>query len=272
MCRWCASELITELEGLAVGPYVQGVHEPGWAGDLIDVMARLSRSGLATGVSSRPASTPLPFHEAASSLLWTLRNTLSVWCGAIAVANPGRSKAAGGIADLALWLARDVVQLERHPEIAMLHSEVMWVIGQVKRMIDIAPTRVYLGDCGASVDGQECHQALYVLPGRRMARCRACGEVYDVVARRGYLLDLAQDQVAPAAEIARALSILGQPVRVERIRQWVRRGKIIQYAAHPADVRHRPRYRVGDVVMLLVPGVVSLPVSDVHSNGALVAA
>jgi hypothetical protein len=253
VCRACLSDLVNDLTDLWRGPEInRWEYEPGLIDDLIDVMARLMRSGIATGVTSRSATTPLPYHESASQLLWTVRNTLSVWCQTIYQANPRYAAPHGGSPELAHWLATSLLGIARHPEVAKLRDEIAWLTEQVRDAVDIAPLRVYLGECGAQCGGRECTDPIYALPSHTTVSCRACGAVYDVVDRRTELLSSAEDHLAPAGEICRALSTLGAPLSLRRIRVWAHRGRLVKHEPHPLDPRHRPRYRLGDVVGLLL--------------------
>jgi hypothetical protein len=83
-------------------------------------------------------------------------------------------------------------------------------------------------------------------------RCRDCRTVYDVAERREWLLHSAEDVLATAPVISRALTRMGSEVMPDRIRQWasvsgggrrlVRRGR---------DRSGVPLYRLGDVMDLL---------------------
>lgn len=255
VCRSCLNELVKDLTDLCHGPETRRWEcEPGLIDDLVDVMARLMRSGIATGVGSRSADKPLPYHEAASQLLWTVRNTLSVWCQTIYAANPEYDPPSGTSPELAHWLAAHIVGIARHPEVVTLRDEITWLTSQVRRTVDIAPLRIYLGDCGADVDGRECHEPVYAAPGHVTVSCHSCGALYDVDKRRAEKLAGAQDHIAPAGEIARALSTVGAPLRLATIRLWAHRypDDLPQYEAHPLDRRRRPRYRLGDVVTLML--------------------
>jgi len=256
ICQRCLSELLTALYDLAAGPELRpGCPEPGLIDDLTDVMARLRRSGLATGVLSHSAEFPLPYNEAASDLLWTVKNTLRSWCAEVYESTPAyraQPAPAGSSAQLALWLASSTVGIARHPDVVQMRDELLWLVGKVRRTVDIAPTRMYLGACGAQPD-KVCREPIYAMPGHTVTRCPGCGAEYDVKLRRGQMLADAQDQIAPAADIARAISLLGQPLTVRRIRVWAHRGKLQQYPPHAFDPRERPRYRLGDVVRLYVP-------------------
>ncbi len=250
LCAGCLAEVVTALRELAAGP--PGPHgdpTPGLLADLEDVVIRLTRSGLATGIlPTRPHVTPLPFHSAASDLMWTAGNTISTWARDIAEMNPHLHLDATTTAEAAGWLGRLPALIAMHPAADELHDEITWLTDRVRSMVDIAPIREYLGQCGAEPDGHLCTEDLYALPGSSAARCRVCGAVWDIATRKERLLGAVVDQWATATEIARALSLLGQPITVARIGMWVRRGKLTARPPHPLDPRRRPRYRVGDVV------------------------
>jgi hypothetical protein len=125
------------------------------------------------------------------------------------------------------------------------------MVRQIRRMIDRAPDKIYLGQCGFEIDGEACPQDLYVLPSRDSVHCPTCGSDWDTQARREHLLRVVEDQLDTATDISRALSPLHQPVTASMIRGYARRGKLASYAPHPRDKRALPRYRTGDVLDLL---------------------
>lgn len=253
LCARCTTALRDTLVALARGPRdAHGAIEPGLLDDLTDVVARLMRSGAATGVLSRSAEVPLIFHPAASEVAWVARDTLTVWARELAQVNPHLSVTGSTATEVAAWLSRYPALIAAHPQAADLHDEITAMADTVRRMVDIRPGKVYLGACGAEPGGVACTDDLYALDGASSARCRSCGAVWDVSVRRDELLELVRDQLAPAADIARALSTLGRPVTVARIGMWVHRGRLIPRLAHPADPRQRPRYRVGDILDLLL--------------------
>lgn len=71
------------------------------------------------------------------------------------------------------------------------------------------------------------------------------GAQYDVAERRVWLLDSAEDVLAHAALIARALSALGHKVGVDRLYKRAERGRTV---AKTVDMRGWPLYRIGDAL------------------------
>jgi hypothetical protein len=121
-------------------------------------------------------------------------------------------------------------------------------------VIDRPPVLVYLGVCWAwtvvedSRGGQfpiQCPADLYGDAGAVTATCGECGTEHDAAARRVWLLELAEDRMLYASELARAVSGLGAQVTSGRIYVWAHRGVIV---SRGRDARNRPLYRVGDVL------------------------
>lgn len=85
--------------------------------------------------------------------------------------------------------------------------------------------------------------------GAATVTCPSCATVQTVDDRREHLLASAEEKRLTAAEIARAVSMLGgAQVSSNRIRKWRHRGRL-----HPVGVtaKGQPTYRCGDVLSLL---------------------
>ena len=109
--------------------------------------------------------------------------------------------------------------------------------------IDHPPEMIYVGRC-------ECTADLYVRVEESTKTCN-CGRQYDVAERRAAMLSMVEDRLATATEIARAVaaySDASHPLSQERLRQWVRRGLLVNRGrgAHGDNL-----YRVGDVLDLV---------------------
>lgn len=122
------------------------------------------------------------------------------------------------------------------------------------------------GGCGINDTHVTCRRLLYADLGQTLIRCRDCGTTWDVAERREYLLHEARDHTATVEMIARIVLTLDardprnlsdRDVSVSkisaRIRQWVSRGRIapVPGAAVVIGGRHRPAYRVGEVLDLI---------------------
>lgn len=249
ICHRCATRLERDLGDV-----------PAVAADLEAVLARQTRTGDTLGRPS--AETPVPYHGRASEVLGTLRAVLVGWvrdlhrdrdregpaCRACRHASCRALRATEWPADtlpaMAGWLLDRGPALRRHPAADDLAAEVHDAMAAALVVADRPPERLYAGPC----DGDGCPGSVYGDLGSPTVACDACGAEYDTEARRRWLLAAAEDQLAPASQLARALTALDRPVTVERIWQWASRGRL---AAHGVDLRGRPTYRVGDVRTLL---------------------
>jgi len=120
-------------------------------------------------------------------------------------------------------------------------DEITDAVADCRRVIDRAPERWYAGPC-------ECGADLYAKRRTGIVTCRECGHEYDVEARREWLLAEAEDRLANAATIARAVSWLGaEPLTSATVRKWAQRGRLL---AKGHDGRG-PLYRIGDAIDLL---------------------
>jgi hypothetical protein len=127
-------------------------------------------------------------------------------------------------------------------------DEITSAVAHCHRLIDSRPDRWYAGPCNAETDGRECGVDLYAKSIKGDVRCEACAAVYDVAARRSWLLAAAEDRLADAATIARSVSWLGTlPLNAARVRKWAERGRIVA-KAHDGE---KPLYRIGDAIDLL---------------------
>lgn len=153
-------------------------------------------------------------------------------------------------APAAAYLLERLDTIRQQPEASQLHAAVVDVLERVTRVIDRPGELVAAGACGNELpDGALCPRALYADPAEDHVTCPACEFRWKVAERRAWLLTSAQDSLGTAATISAALTRLDQPVTVDRIYQWKRRGRLAQ---HGTDATGAPLYRLGDVVDLLV--------------------
>ncbi|GIH98105.1 hypothetical protein [Planobispora takensis] len=254
VCASCGTELHQHLVEVV----------DGLAADLDAALARQARLG---GVGRRGAETPLPYGEASAEAIWVLRTALVGWVRILEAEDqpfgptcPGRCEHGSctwvttqtlpddTLPSMASWLARRVQGIRWHPAGGEAVDELIDAVRQARRAIDRRADLVYCGPCGSpDEDGQTCMADLYARPDAPVVRCR-CGAAIDVHDRRMWLLRQAEEALGTAAEIARALTRLDQPVTPERIRQWNRRDRLIP---RDHDARGHPLYRVGDVLALL---------------------
>lgn len=220
--------------------------DAGWLDDELEVTITGQR-GIPTEGGPANAERGLPWHEAASNARRALRNTLVGWvriCDEEAVRHrePTNDLPADTIAAISRWLLWRVDGLafiEAGPEAV---REIVAVVEVGMRMIDTRPERWYAGPCN------ECGTDLYAKARMGDVECSSCGLVYDVRARREWLLAEAEDRLADASTVARAVSWLGsQPLTPSRVWKWAERGRIV---ARGHDGRS-PLYRIGDAIDLL---------------------
>jgi hypothetical protein len=150
-----------------------------------------------------------------------------------------------GIAPLAAWLRPHVGWLRHHHDAVRAFTEITDAAHAARAAVDRPAERLYAGPC------DECGEDMYGRVGARMVECPPCQLVYEIEARRQWLLRSAEDVLASATEIARAITRLGQPVTPEAIRGLVHRGQLTPHGHRQVGRREVPVYRLGDVLDVL---------------------
>lgn len=146
---------------------------------------------------------------------------------------------------LAAWLRPRVGWLRHHHDGQRAQQEILSAVRAARAAVDRPAERLYAGPC------DECGEDMYGRPGARIVECPPCELVYEVEARRQWLLRSAEDVLATATEIARAITRLGQPVTPEAIRGLVHRKQLFAHGVRPVGKREVPVYRLGDVLDVL---------------------
>lgn len=195
---------------------------------------------------------PLPVDLDAAGQILELRRVLLGWADWVA-AERGLARPLDTWKALGSWLADQVEWLRHHPEGPRAADEIGRVVVRVMRFVDRPPSRWYAGPCTTPFldeDGLlvECDADLYPESGAVQFTCPACRAVHDVEHRREWLLDQAQDRLAHAELIARAVTMLDQRVTSAQVRGWAHRGRLL---AKSRDAQGRPLYRIGDVLELV---------------------
>ena len=125
-------------------------------------------------------------------------------------------------------------------------DEVTDVEAQLRRMVDRPADKWFAGPC----DG--CERDLYAKVGDPFVECADCDRIYDIAVRRAALLVEAEDYLANATELARAVSWLGsEPLTAARIWKWAERGRIVAKDHQEVRGKQVPQYRIGDALDLL---------------------
>lgn len=260
VCRPCMRELERELG------------ETGWLLDELEtVLTRRAVYGDRYGGSGAGKSTPLVFDVRASDRVRELDQALAAAIRAVraprpALLRPSRRNidAAWNVRHRAAVVAARLVELAHHEDAGRIVDDLRSAYARTRSAIDKPADRWFAGPCWTPLCGRD----LYADVGKSVAVCETkrggCGATYDVQTRRDYLLREADDQLANAATIARAVSWLGaEPLTAARVRKWAERKRITPKAfarcpkhAHdvipPSTCRAcSPLYRVGDARDLL---------------------
>lgn len=221
---------------------------PNLEADLEITLTRQDRIGEPGGSGGRRAVEPLPYSPVASSVGWTLTNTITTWCRHVM---EQRGEAVGapqlgpGAADAARWLRKHVEWLRHRPEAAEAFGEIQYAVAQARITIDQRTPRWYAGPCGAPTEGGQCEADLHGFPGAAVIRCRVCGTEFDAEARKEWLLAAAEDTLAHAELIGRAAAALGVEISPADVRYYAASGQIV---AHGVSRAGSAQYRFGDVM------------------------
>ena len=236
----------------------QALSETPWLIDELNiVVTRQARYGAGSSGKTVDKAQPLPLDIRASDALAHYVGMLGSWVRMFCEENPGWLLPKGDPASLSRWLLVRVTDIRHHPAGNDCIEELCTAFAAGQNAVDRPADRWYAGPCNAELEDEDlgralCGVDLYAKAGARKVECRNCGAEYDVKARRDWLLAAAEDQLADAATIARAVSWLGaEPLTPERVRKWAERGQIVP----KATLGNRPHYRVGDAIDLLAASV-----------------
>jgi len=244
LCTGCLDQLRVELRAV-----------PWLVEQLTITLTRQARVGRRVG--PRPTERAMPYHHGASVDLEALRDSLHVWCHTIATTRGISVDAEHDAVDLSRWLLRWAGEAAQHPNVGVLHGDILALTRAARRTIDLAPELRFVGPCdghGAThtpSDPGGCGQDLYVTAFSRHAACSTdgCHAAYPIEARRVWLLEQAEDQLMTPVELSRLLLwIAGLTVTRQTITLWGARGAVTQYLPHARDPRATLRYRVGEIM------------------------
>lgn len=224
-----------------------------WTIEQLEITQTRQR-GLPTEGGPRGTETPLPWHEAASAARKALHGTLSTWVR-VCIEEHVRNSSPHALwpkddpVSMSRWLLWRVDGLAFHEAVGEVLAEIEDAVAQCSRIVDRRPDRWYAGQCTTDLDdGATCYADLYAKARTGVVVCQACKAAHDVEKRREILLAAAEDQLADAATISRAVSWLGaEPLTASRVRKWAERGRILA-KGHDGT---RPLYRIGDAIDLL---------------------
>jgi uncharacterized Zn finger protein (UPF0148 family) len=238
--------------------------------DLDTVKARQTRYGGTGG--GRGGEKPLPvdarflgWEADGSRLQEAVKNTIGTWGRAVMEERP---VLAGPTHDSCLHITCSTLRRSRPPrdDVASvcryLLGQADWIrtqmwapeildelqdaAEQLRRMVDRPADKLFVGYC------TECDTPLHAKIGHPMVKCVHCEKSFSVEASRQGMWEEAQDAIATASEIARAISWLGhESVTAERIRKWVERKRLERKGWLNVRGRELPTYRIGDVAALV---------------------
>lgn len=125
-------------------------------------------------------------------------------------------------------------------------DEMLDTASQLQRMVDRPADKLFVGYC------PDDDEPLHARIGAPLTQCRVCEREYGVEASRDAMWVEAQDKLATASEISRAISWLGQtPITADRIYKWVERKRLPERGHVTYRGREVPIYRIGDVAALV---------------------
>ncbi|WP_269939031.1 hypothetical protein [Arthrobacter sp. HY1533] len=224
---------------------------PALARDLEDTIAKQDRMNKSVGSSGKGGTKPLILNVDASEVMRTLRSTLLVWTH-VTYRTIGSAPASFQIHDMAYHLDRVLDKLVAHQPIGALYAEVMHAARMVTQAVDLPPSTAglqYAGPCGAVFPNDvTCTHQLWARPREDNITCPRCGTEWNVPDRRDNALDAAEDILATADTISRALTAQGVDVTAQNVYDWRRRGKLTPAGTNKAN---QPVYRVGDVLDII---------------------
>jgi hypothetical protein len=231
LCPTCTAHLHTWLVELA-----------GHAVDLEDVVVprMTSRRGervMVTGTTETPLIVDLDASEAAWELHSDLVAIVRDLCESRGITYPGVDRSAA----LAAWLGRNVASIALDPAALEIFDIVRHRLGETRRVVDIAPAKVWLGRCDAMVDGAVCGQDVRAAEGATVVRCKGCMSVIDVAEFRARMLERSRDGAVPFPEL---VLIFRGVVRPNLLAVWRNRGRLRPVDPDGAE----PLYRVGEVM------------------------
>ncbi|QAY16192.1 helix-turn-helix DNA binding domain protein [Arthrobacter phage Sonali] len=145
--------------------------------------------------------------------------------------------------------------LVRQPEATDLLAALQASLEEVRKVIDLRLEKVFVGSCRSVYDSEGirqpvCQEHLYAPSRNSEVTCGKCGTVHNIKSRQKQAIAQAENRILPPQVIARALTRNGQPLDVERLYNWVKRG-LLKPAALDSSTK-RKLYRVGDVLDVMV--------------------
>lgn len=211
---------------------------------------------------------PMPYDDRASEVRIELHRTLSQWARSVYRETDRRPEGpscrqcghlscdrirsyrlpADTLAGIASWLKPRIGWLAHGADGEKAFADIRAAICGARKVIDRPVDRVYAGPCDCGVD-------LYSRQGADYVTCRSAEHetplIWDVADRREWLLRAAEEVLATAPVIARALTRYDLPVTDDKIRGMIRRGRITPRWI--SEDGRKVLIRVGDVLDVVAP-------------------
>jgi hypothetical protein len=218
VCARCTRFAVNDLAAIA-----------GLWPDLEVTLTRQARVGGPAGRRSRLHVAPVPFHEAAATVVGDVRFALVAWMAAFDL---GDTLPSTNPAPICRWLADRANRWRGHPEGHLFADEIGDCARRVVRVIDAPPVTIYLGTCDEITDVRTdddgydheilCQTELYARPSDLTHECRVCHTVYDVPARRTEIVRRSMASAATVNVCTKLLAAFGLPVTSDTIQNWAR--------------------------------------------------
>lgn len=224
---------------------------PALALDLETTIAKQDRMGGHVGSSGQGGAKPLVLNVDAADTMHALRATLLEWTHGW-FRDTGTAPDSFAIRDMAKLLSDTLNQRVTKQPVGALYTDIMHTARCATRAVDLPPDTTglqYAGPCGAQFPNNvTCTHQLWARPREDNITCPRCGTEWNVPDRRDGALDAAEDILATADTISRALTAQGVEVTAQMIYSWKHRGKLKAAGVNKAK---QPVYRVGDVLDIL---------------------
>lgn len=219
LCPACVAALADVLAGIRLT-----------LDDLDVQMSRQARTG-ESGPTARRIDPPMPYDIGASEA----RRRLYAALGALAPPDAGP-----------WWVRASAARVSAQAGAGDRYAHLAAEWHAALKATDLPADHWYAGVCSAGPD--VCPQDLYVPAGSIIVRCPRCRATHDVPARRTILLRHADDVMATATEISRAVSGFDAPLTASAVRRWAHRGLIV---SNETSEKGAPMYRLGDVLDIM---------------------
>jgi hypothetical protein len=196
-------------------------------------------------VGGKSATTPLPWHEAASRASDLIHNTVHTWAIELDYVadyhiQPSRVK-------LTLeWMIRNVHAFARLENAGQPYRAFRGVMEHAMVTIDHPVDKIFIGRCDwENPDG--CEVELFALPNEGDVECWLCHKSLPVAPRREYMLEAAENHVGHSSTLSRLLGHMGFDIPSSTIRHYAQHRNLTVMSIDSAG---RPEYRLGEVMDL----------------------